>query len=39
VNNPASAGLFHHSHERGLASRELTIEEIFGPTTLALIDT
>ena len=30
--------LFRYSHEQGLASRELKIEEIFEPTTLALIE-
>ena len=30
--------LFRYSHEQGLSSRELTIEELFHPSTLALIE-
>ncbi len=30
--------LFRYSHEQGLASRELTIEELFHPTTLDFVE-
>ena len=30
--------LFRYSHEQGLASRELTIEELFEPSTLQLVE-
>jgi 4,5-dihydroxyphthalate decarboxylase len=38
VNRKSLEALFRYSHEQGLASRELKIEEIFEPTTLALIE-
>jgi len=30
--------LFRYSHEQGLASRKLTIEELFHPSTLELVE-
>ena len=33
-NRKALEALFQYSHEQGLASRDLTIEELFGPATL-----
>jgi len=30
--------LFRHSHEQGLSGRELTIEELFDPSTLELTE-
>ena len=30
--------LFRYSHEQGLASRKLTIEELFHPSTLELME-
>lgn len=38
-NRKALDALFQYSHEQGLASRRLTIEELFHPSTLALADT
>jgi 4,5-dihydroxyphthalate decarboxylase len=35
-NRTALEALFRYSHEQGLASRELTIEELFHPSTLEL---
>jgi 4,5-dihydroxyphthalate decarboxylase len=39
VNRKSLEALFRYSHEQGLASRELAVEEIFEPTTLALVET
>jgi len=36
ANRKALEALFRHSHEQGLASRRLTIEELFHPSTLTL---
>lgn len=38
-NRKALESLFQYSHEQGLASRKLTIEEMFHPSTLALKET
>ena len=35
-NRKALESLFQYSHEQGLASRKLTVEELFHPSTLTL---
>jgi 4,5-dihydroxyphthalate decarboxylase len=35
-NRKALEALFQYSHEQGLASRKLTVEELFHPSTLTL---
>jgi len=37
-NRKALEALFEYSHEQGLASRRLTIEELFHPTTLEFVE-
>ena len=37
-NRNTLAALFRYSHQQGLASRELTIEEIFDPASIKLTD-
>ncbi len=37
-NQKALEALFRYSHQQGLCSRELTIEELFEPTSLTLVD-
>jgi 4,5-dihydroxyphthalate decarboxylase len=37
-NRKALNALFQYSHEQGLASRKLTIEELFHPSTLELVE-
>jgi 4,5-dihydroxyphthalate decarboxylase len=37
-NQKALEALFRYSHQQGLASRDLTIEELFEPTSLKLVD-
>ena len=37
-NKKALEALFQYSHEQGLASRELTVEELFHPSTLELVE-
>lgn len=37
-NRKALEALFQYSHEQGLASKKLTIEELFEPSTLALVE-
>ena len=37
-NRKALEALFQYSHEQGLASRRLTIEELFHPTTLEFVE-
>ena len=37
-NRKALETLFRYSHEQGLASRRLTVEEMFHPTALALTE-
>ena len=38
ANRKSLEALFRYSHEQGLASRELKIEEIFEPATLRLTE-
>ena len=38
VNRKALEALFTYSHEQGLSSRRLEVEEVFEPSTLALVD-
>lgn len=37
-NRKALQALFQYSYEQGLASKKLTIEELFDPSTLELLD-
>jgi 4,5-dihydroxyphthalate decarboxylase len=37
-NRKALEALFRYSHQQGLASRELTIEELFDPSSLELTE-
>jgi 4,5-dihydroxyphthalate decarboxylase len=37
-NRKALETLFRYSHEQGLAKRRLTVEELFHPTTLDLVE-
>jgi len=39
ANKTALNALFRYSHEQGLASRRLTVEELFHPSTLELTET
>jgi len=37
-NRKTLEALFRYSHQQGLCSRELTIEELFDPTSLDLVE-
>ena len=37
-NRKALEALFQYSHEQGLAKQKLEIEEVFHPSTLALVE-